>query len=155
MRRIVGDRIDLAGAIAIFEIGSRPITFAIVSASADPLMTDKEATTWIKPWSKILIARLSAAFFQENIEGSVTRGPRGGLSFRRTISTDDVALDALINELKLRRVYVPRDHVVILTEWDNPYQSRLVADFEAAARREQKLTEPKLIVEGEVRRMEF
>jgi hypothetical protein len=80
---------------------------------------------------------------QENIEGSVTRGPRGGLSFRRTISTDDVALDALINELKLRQVYVPRDHVVILTEWDNPYQSRLVADFEAAVRREQKLTEPK------------
>lgn len=46
----------------------------------------------------------------------------GGLSFERTVLTDDKVLDALIAELKLRRVDVQDDdRVVVLTEWDSSY----------------------------------
>jgi hypothetical protein len=83
---------------------------------------------------------------QEIIESCVTPGPRGGLSFCRTIATDDVVLQALISELKLRNVHVGPtnrlrgDHVVILTEWDNPYQRCLAASFEAAAGSEPRIS---------------
>src|SRR5437773_3118959 len=96
-----------------------------------------------------LVGSSTSHSVEEIIEGCVTRGPRRGLSFHRTIATDDVVLHALIDELMSRNVHVASrnriegDRVVILTEWDNPYQRPLAADFQAAARREQKLTEPK------------
>ena len=38
------------------------------------------------------------------LEGFITRGPRGGLHFVRTIAPDDWVLDKLIQELARRRI---------------------------------------------------
>ena len=83
---------------------------------------------------------------EDLIEAGVSRGPRGGLQFRRTVLTDDELLGALIDELALRQVHVvpwqdekkkwwPADHVVVLTEWDNAYGRSLANTFEDEARR--------------------
>ena len=78
------------------------------------------------------------------IQSYVPKRIHGGLSFCRTIKTDDLVLKELIAELKLRHVYVaPRwdgkhwvegDRVVILTEWDNPYGRSLASTFRKEAK---------------------
>jgi hypothetical protein len=77
---------------------------------------------------------------EDLISGAVTAGDREGLQFRRTIIPDDEVLSALIEELPLRRVHVAPwekgkdrwangDHVIVLTEWDNPYGRSLARTF--------------------------
>ena len=81
---------------------------------------------------------------EDVIEAAVAPGAREGLQFRRTIIPDDEVLSALIEELPLRRVHVTPweksrnkwekgDHVIILTEWDNPYGRSLARTFEDEA----------------------
>jgi hypothetical protein len=59
------------------------------------------------------------------------------VSFVRTITTDDVMVEKLIAELKLRGVDVvdswKDDKIVILTEWDSPYARSLAVTFAAKA----------------------
>jgi hypothetical protein len=60
-----------------------------------------------------------------------------GLSFVRTIATEDVVVEKLIAELQLRGVdvvYPERNNkIVILTEWDSPYARSLAISFGAKA----------------------
>ncbi len=75
----------------------------------------------------------------------ITRGPRGGLDFVRTIAPDDWVLDKLIQELAQRRIAaVPQvnqnghpiskpAHIVILSEWDTLYGRSLGTTFAAKA----------------------
>ncbi len=81
------------------------------------------------------------------LEESIAPGPRGGLHFVRTIPPDDWVLDALIEELAQREIYVGSQmtpdrrrpipsrlsHIVILSEWDTPYGRSLGTTFEAKA----------------------
>jgi hypothetical protein len=79
------------------------------------------------------------------LEGFITRGPRGGLHFVRTIAPDDWVLDKLIQELARRRIAaVPQvnqnsppiskpAHIVILSEWDTLYGRSLGTTFAAKA----------------------
>jgi hypothetical protein len=78
----------------------------------------------------------------ELLEQSVTRGPRGGLHFFRSVATDDVVLKEVIAELQRRRRAVKAKaeapssktvHVVILTEWDTTYGRSLNTTFIADA----------------------
>ena len=84
-------------------------------------------------------------WLEDLIDAGVSRGRRGGLQFQRTVLTDDELLSALIDELALRQVrvvpwqdgnkkWMPADHVVILTEWDNAYGRSLAKTFEDEAR---------------------
>jgi hypothetical protein len=62
-----------------------------------------------------------------------------GLRFVRTITTEDLVLSTLIDELEKRGVDVAHEHqnkwdkVVILTEWDSPYGRSLAMTFAASA----------------------
>jgi hypothetical protein len=60
-----------------------------------------------------------------------------GFSFVRTITTDDVVVEKLIDELELRGVDVvhpwKNEKIVILTEWDSPYARSLAVTFAAKA----------------------
>ena len=82
---------------------------------------------------------------EDIINGAISAGNREGLQFWRTIIPDDEVLSALIKELPLRRVHVAPwerskdkwangDHVIILTEWDNPYGRSLARTFGDEAR---------------------
>jgi hypothetical protein len=72
---------------------------------------------------------------QLTIEGCVTPQEHGGLTFLRTVASDDQLRNVLINELGIRHVSLtPRDsafgdHVVILTELDNKYGRSLANMF--------------------------
>lgn len=82
---------------------------------------------------------------QATIEGCVPADAPQKLEFRRTISTDDKTLAALLEELSLRGISTaPRsndngsdggDRVVILTEWDTPYARSLAKTFTELAKR--------------------
>jgi hypothetical protein len=73
------------------------------------------------------------------IQGYVAHPKRGGIRFRRTITTDALVLRKLIEELKLRGIDFAsedekkRDKVVVLTEWDSPYGRSLAMTFAAQA----------------------
>lgn len=60
-----------------------------------------------------------------------------GLTFIRTIATDDTVVERLIAELELRGVDVKQpqinDRIAILTEWDSPYARSLAITFLAKA----------------------
>lgn len=86
----------------------------------------------------------TAKSVEELLEKSITKPARGGLTFVRTIATDDRVLRKVIEELELRRIHVKKragehspwesgDHVVILTEWDTPYGRSLNTTFTAEA----------------------
>jgi len=63
-----------------------------------------------------------------------------GFSFVRTITTDDVVVEKLIDELELRGVDVVHpgklNEIVILTEWDSAYARSLAITFAAKASRQ-------------------
>jgi hypothetical protein len=91
---------------------------------------------------------------EDVIDAAVAPGAREGLQFRRTIIPDDEVLSALIEELPLRRVHITPwekstnkwvngDHVIILTEWDNPYGRSLARTFEKEAQEAQAAKRPK------------
>ena len=75
----------------------------------------------------------------------ITRGPRGGLHFVRTIAPDDWVLEKLIQELARRRIAAVPEvnqnghpiskpaHMVILSEWDTLYGRSLGTTFAAKA----------------------
>jgi hypothetical protein len=79
------------------------------------------------------------------LEEFITRGPRGGLHFVRTIAPDDWVLDKLIEELARRRIAAVTQvdqngrpiskpaHIVILSEWDTLYGRSLGTTFAAKA----------------------
>ena len=79
------------------------------------------------------------------LEEFITRDPRDGLHFVRTIAPDDWVLDKLIKELARRRIAaVPQvdpdghaiskpAHIVILSEWDTLYGRSLGTTFAAKA----------------------
>jgi hypothetical protein len=77
---------------------------------------------------------------EDVIVEAITPGAREGLQFCRSIIPDDEVLAALIEELPSHRVHVTPwerkrnkwengDHVIILTEWDNPYGRSLARTF--------------------------
>lgn len=79
---------------------------------------------------------------KESIEKEIESSGPTGLRFIRTIATDDLVLDNLIEELELRGIDVRHesekngDKVVVLTEWDSPYGRSLATTFAARASRQ-------------------
>ena len=90
---------------------------------------------------------------KESVEKDIENSGPTGLRFIRTIARDDLVLGRLIEELKLRGIYVAHqdqedgDKVVVLTEWDSPYGRSLATTFAALA--SNKFTYSDLIEEPE------